>query len=215
MWMLPTLSSQGRSRGSVLCSQHPFLWHPSVPFGLGTSLLVAGSSHPQATPTPQNPHRARASSYLPGRARVQLLPEANSPWGFERGAEALAPHGDEPVGPTGGKTRAAEQDVLGMLQHSPSSHTASLTLLLHLLLAMTFSPVFPRFSPPSVSVLLCLSLRSPPPSLPFRLSPYFPNAACHPCSASLLALLRAPSLAHHHGPYTLAGISQPSCTSCI
>lgn len=35
---------------------------------------------------------------LPGRARVQLLPEANSPWGFERGAEALAPHGDEHVG---------------------------------------------------------------------------------------------------------------------
>lgn len=56
MWMLPTPSSQGRSSGSVLCSQHLFLLHPLVPFRLGTSLLVAGSSHPQATPIPQNPH---------------------------------------------------------------------------------------------------------------------------------------------------------------
>lgn len=88
MWMLPTLSSQGRSRGSVLCSQHPFLWHPLVPFGLGTSLLV------RFEPSPGCPH-----SPEPTPSTGQLLPSWQS-------QSPASPGGEQPTGLRAGRRGA-------------------------------------------------------------------------------------------------------------
>jgi len=99
----PSWREEGwRPRQSIHASAEQVPARPSSPVRLGKACLVVDKSNPVLAPCPAE---KRDSSYLPGRAGIQLLSEVNHPWGLEWGTEALALCGNEPARPMGKITR--------------------------------------------------------------------------------------------------------------
>lgn len=202
-----------QKQGSLLCSQCHLLWHPSVPLELGQPFWGQIQPIPTLFPFPSTcTEQGPAPTFL--AELVSSFSRRRSTHGAWGGAQSRLPFAVMNLPGPQEKRKRCPEGAPAQLEFSP---IASITILLHVHFVMTFLHIFPRFSPPSRFVLLCLSLCMSFPSLWHpSLFPKPSSSLSHPAvPPSLLPACSIPHPSRDCGSYTVAGMSQPSCTSCI